>query len=159
MKYNKKLLLATLSELPNIIEMYVSNIPVEVIDIKRTSTAWTIREHIYHIVSVQQLLYERIDYIRTSEKAIITPFFPENQVDTNQRYKNLDAAFNEYKALRKRQITLLKKLSTKDFLKEAEHGEYTQYNIPIVLNHMISHEYWHMYRIEELWITNHPSRQ
>ena len=28
-----------------------------------------------------------------------------------------------------------------------------KYNFEIVLNHILFHDYWHMYRIEELWLT------
>jgi hypothetical protein len=30
--------------------------------------------------------------------------------------------------------------------KEAQNGKYVRYNIPFTVNHMVFHEYWHMYR-------------
>lgn len=68
-------------------------------------------------------------------------------------YKSLDDAFIEYKVERKNQIDLFNNLTDVDFCNEASHGEYIRYNIPIIMNHMIYHEYWHMYRIEDIWLT------
>lgn len=153
MKLDPKLLVSTLENIPEIIETYVSNIPKERLDVKRNAEAWTIREHVYHVASVQKMLYKRIELIRTEKNPVITPFFPEKQVAIGEFYDSPEAAFEEYRAERKRQVALIASLCDADFQNEATHGEYVRYNIPIILNHMVFHEYWHMYRIEELWLT------
>ena len=50
-------------------------------------------------------------------------------------------------------MELLSQLDDLDLVKEAKHDEYKKYNIEIKLNHMLFHDYWHIYRIEELWLT------
>ena len=153
MFFNKEDLLSTLHGLPEMIETYFKNISEEFLDKKRNDTSWTIREHLYHIVSVQEMLYQRILKIRNEENPVITPYFPENELERVQLYKSSNDAFLIYKQIRDKQILLLKQISNLDLEKEAAHGEYISYNIPIIMNHMIFHEYWHMYRIEELWLT------
>lgn len=150
---NKENLLKTLQDLPEIIETYFKIIPEDFLDKKRNETSWTIREHLYHIVSVQEMLYQRILKIRDEENPIITPYFPENEPERVSLYESVNKAFLHYKEIRKKQILLINQLTESDFSKEATHNEYIRYNIPIIVNHMIFHEYWHMYRIEELWLT------
>ena len=149
---NEKLL-ATLKDLPEIIETYFRNIPEDILDKKRNETSWTIREHLYHIADVQEMLYARILKIRNEENPIITPYFPENESKQVSQYESVHKALTHYKAIREKQILLINQLTESDFAKDAKHNEYMKYNIPIIINHMIFHEYWHMYRIEEIWLT------
>lgn len=151
--FNKENLLTTFEYLPETIEEYLKNIPDEILDRKRNENSWTIREHIYHIVSVQEMLYQRILKMRNEENPVFTPYFPENEEGREFLYESLEIAFSYYKEIRKRQVILINGLKESDFEKEAIHNEYIKYNIPIIINHIIFHEYWHMYRIEELWLT------
>ena len=80
MNINPKLLVSTLENIPEIIETYISNIPHDKFDTKRNPDTWTIREHIYHLASVQKMLYKRIELIKNTKNPIIQPFFPEKQV-------------------------------------------------------------------------------
>lgn len=153
MYFDKEKLLATFQGLPEIIETYYNNIPEEALDRKRSENAWTIREHLYHIAEVQEMLYSRILKIRDEENPVITPYYPENESELVSKFQSMQHAFEHYKAVREKQISLVGQLMEADYEKEAKHDQYIKYNITIVLNHMIFHEYWHMYRIEELWLT------
>ena len=124
---------STLESIPDIIEAYVSNIPKERFDEKRNAEAWTIREHVYHVASVQKMLYGRIELIRAEKNPAIVPFFPEKQAAIGDLYESTEAAFAEYRAERKRQIALIESLRDADYRNEATHGEYARYNIPIIL--------------------------
>ena len=37
--------------------------------------------------------------------------------------------------------------------KTATHPEYAQYSFYILVRHILMHDHWHMYRMEELWLT------
>lgn len=153
MFFNKESLLSTFRALPEIIESYFKNIPEELLDRKRNEASWTIREQLYHIVGVQEMLTQRIIKIRDEESPVITPYFPENELDRVELFKSIEDAFLHYKKSRGEQILLISQMKEPDYNKEAVHDEYISYNVPIIINHMIFHEYWHMYRIEELWLT------
>ncbi len=153
MNMNLEVLLRTFGDLPEIVETYLKNIPEVSLDKECKDATWTIREHFYHILTVQEMLYQRIIKIKDEQNPIITPYFPENEKNVAELFKSLDEAFLYYKEMRAKQISLIKSLSAEDFSKEAQHGEYIKYNIPIIINHIIFHEYWHLYRIEELWLT------
>ncbi len=153
MIFNKEMLLKTFQDLPELIEIYFKNIPDKVLDKKRSESSWTIREHLYHIADVQEMLYQRILKIKDEENPIITPYFPENEQERESSFNSIEDAFSHYKEVRKKQLILINQLKESDFNKDATHNEYANYNIQIIINHMIFHEYWHMYRIEELWLT------
>ncbi|MDP4180089.1 MAG: DinB family protein [Bacillota bacterium] len=157
MLFNKENLLNTFQSMPDNVSEYIKNIPCDLLDRKRTEDSWTIREHIYHIVSVQEMLYLRILNIKNEENPVITPYFPENEKDIVTRYDSISEALGWYKECRQKQSLLINQLSESDLEKEAKHDEYILYNIPIMINHMIFHEYWHLYRIEELWLTRDES--
>jgi uncharacterized damage-inducible protein DinB len=152
MHFNKEALLLTFQKLPEMIEAYFENIPENCLDIRRKEAAWTIREHLYHIIGVQEMLYQRMQTIHKEEKPVITPYFPDKEQERENLYESVKDALSHYKEMREKQIRLIRQMEEPDFSKEAVHAEYINYNLPIVLNHMVFHEYWHMYRIEELWL-------
>ena len=145
--------LHTFKILPNLIESYIAEIPAAAITRKRNQNAWTIQEHLFHIVDVQAMLLGRMQTIISEKHPVIEPYFPQNDVKKGLKYQTMAEAFAEYHAYRKRQLKLLKNASTGDLQKVADHKEYSEYSLPIILKHMVFHEFWHMYRIEEIWLT------
>jgi hypothetical protein len=67
---------------------------------------------------------------------------------------NLIEALKEFKTLRSESIEIVKSLDDSIWEKEAEHPEYKIYTPYIMLRHLLMHDYFHMYKIEELWLTN-----
>ena len=123
------------------------------LDRRRGPDVWTIREHLYHIAGVQMLLLGRMKTIRDVPSPVIEPYFPQNEEKLDRRYGSLREALSEYERLRGEQVRLVRSCSPEELERCAEHKEYTRYTIPVIVRHMIFHEYWHMYRIEELWLT------
>ena len=153
MIFDKSNLLITFQGIPEILETYFKNIPQEVYDIKRNETAWSIREHLYHIINVQDMLYKRMLTIKNEENPIIKPYFPDKETESLFNYESIEKAFLYFKEMRAKQVLLINELTEFELNKEGKHEEYIKYNIPIIINHMIFHEYWHFYRIEEIWLT------
>ena len=140
----------TLKRIPGIINKFIKDVPLEKLDIKWNEDAWTIREHYLHIVQVQDMLLGRIRLIKENDEPVIEPYFPENDsIDI----LDMDDAADRYKEYRQKQLDEILSCSDEQLLKKAVHKEYSEYSIPIIVKHMIFHEYWHMYRIEELLYT------
>ncbi len=146
-------LLQSLENSPLIIRDYVSQIPESDLDIKRGPDCWTLREHIVHLEYVQDIMYQRIETIKNEEKPVIRPYFPEQDRLDTSKTPDIDITLQSFIDKRNRQITLIHSLSEKDWLKEARHDEYRRYTIPLFLHHILWHDQWHMYRLEELWLT------
>jgi hypothetical protein len=85
--------ISTLKILPVIIENYFNVIPESKLDVKRNGEAWSIREHLYHIVSVQEMLLKRIKMILQDESPVLKPYFPENGPDRESLFDSIESAF------------------------------------------------------------------
>lgn len=147
------LVLETLRTLPDVVEPYFRSIPIERIDVRRTADAWTLREHLYHVAAVQGMLLGRMQLLRDEPRPVVVPYFPQNEPALADRYPSVDVAFAEYRSRRREQLALLASLPAEAWTKPAEHPEYETYNLELVVHHLVFHEYWHFYRIEELWLT------
>ena len=145
--------LSTFEFLPSIVASYTADLGDENLDRRRSADAWTIREHLYHICDVQPLLIGRMELMRDTVSPVIEPYFPENEVSMSLKFPSVGAAMESYAALRARQLGLVKGCTDDILSRSAVHKEYTNYSIPMLVRHMIFHEYWHMYRIEELLLT------
>jgi len=145
--------LQTLRSLPDVVEPYFRSIPADRLDLRRTPEAWTLREHLYHVAAVQPMLLGRMKLLRDDPNPVVVPYFPQNEPALADRYPSVDAAFAEYRARRTDQLVLLEALSPEAWSKPAIHPEYERYDLTLVVHHLVYHEYWHFYRMEELWLT------
>ncbi len=153
MKLAKTALLDTLRSLPEVVSSYFENISAQALDLKRLPTAWTIREHLYHICGIQDMLLGRLELLLREPKAVITPYFPDKETEKRNQFTSVEQALTHYREARTAQLAVYKSAGDGVFSREAEHPEYQQYSMGVLLHHMVFHEYWHLYRIEELWLT------
>ena len=145
--------LETLRTLPEIVESWFRAIPPLRLDIRRKPDAWTLREHLYHVAGVQRMLLGRMVLLRDMPKPEVVPYFPQNEPALAERFPSVDAAFAEYHTRRAEQLALLRDVDGALWNKPALHPEYERYDLGLLVHHMIFHEYWHFYRMEELWLT------
>jgi uncharacterized damage-inducible protein DinB len=146
-------LVRSLRDSQKIIEDYVLSIPAETLAIKRKPGFWSIAEHVYHLAETQDMLFGRIRMFRTEARPKIMPYFPDANNTQKAEYESIRAALNAFETGRSAQCGEASLLLDADLAKQGEHPEYKQYNVYILLNHILFHDYWHMYRIEELWLT------
>ncbi len=146
-------LIESLNNSIKVITDYLILIPEKDLDIIRQKGFWSIRQHVIHLVYTQTILYDRILKIKNEENPIITPYFPEKDKIDETKYNSISEALDAFKDLRLKQLRLINQFTDQDIKKKAEHDEYKYYNIEIILNHILFHDYWHMYRIEQLWLT------
>jgi uncharacterized damage-inducible protein DinB len=155
---NKMALLEGLRQTPAILSAFVADIPEDALDRRRGSEFWTVAEHISHLAQVQPMLLERIERFIDEERPEFIPYIPgegEDEPATPERMA-IEAALSQFSAIRKRQLSLLESASEATWQKQAVHPEYDQYSFLILVRHILMHDHWHMYRIEELWLTKTP---
>jgi uncharacterized damage-inducible protein DinB len=145
--------LETLRTLPDVVESWFRAIPPAHLDVRRRPDAWTLREHLYHVAGVQHMLMGRMLLLHDSPNPEIVPYFPQNEPALAERFPSVDAAFAEYRTRRAEQLALLHTMDDVVWNKSALHAEYERYDLGILVHHMVFHEYWHFYRMEELWLT------
>ncbi|MBN2738617.1 MAG: DinB family protein [Spirochaetales bacterium] len=152
-----KHLLFSLEKAPKILKEFAGSLDDEALDRKRGSTVWTLREHIYHLAKVQPVLYKRLETFRDKDPVEIAAYYPAKEETKEQDNEKVDFAsikdaLKEFKTWRKKQVKMVKGLKQKVFDKKASHSQYTRYDLGILLRHILMHDYWHMYRMEDIWL-------
>ena len=148
-------LLDGLSKAPQVLWAVVATIPAQRINRRRKEGYWTIGEHISHLALVQPLLLERLERFMKEERPEFVPYIPGSDEPTSDSPPIMatDAALSQFSEQRHLQIELLNRVDDAIWQKEALHPEYEQYSFYILVRHILMHDYWHMYRMEELWLT------
>jgi hypothetical protein len=140
---------------PGILRGFVDGIPMHRIDERRSATAWTLREHVEHLAEVQPMLYERLRRFRDEEHPDFTPYMPDEDEGRAERTGTvrLTDHINQFEASRRELLELLDSLPREVWDKQATHPEYSEYTAFILVRHILLHDHWHMYRMEELLLT------
>ena len=137
-----------------IFDNLLRSIPAEVLDIKRGEGFWSLHEHAAHLADVQPMGLERMRRILTEDVPEFVPFIPDQEEAAEQPpLPPVEEIVANFKAGREQQLELLKSASPDDWKRTAIHPEYKQYGLFIFTRHVLMHDHWHMYRMEELWLT------
>lgn len=144
-----------LKRAPSMLAAFVESIPEAKLDLRRGPGFWTIAEHVSHLAQVQPMLLERLERFVSEEHPIFVPFIPgagEEEPQFPVRMP-MGEALAQFEACRARQVALIEKADEAVWQRAATHPEYEDYGFLILVRHMLMHDYWHMYRMEELWLT------
>ena len=151
-------ILAGLRLTPKIFSELVKTIPTDNVNVQRGDGFWTIAEHVSHLAEVQPMLLGRFRRFVDEEHPQFVPFVPGKVGEEPVAPASMDIAtallqFAEY---REKQLILLENAGVDIWQRTATHPEYDAYSFYILARHVLMHDYWHMYRIEELWLTKDP---
>ena len=151
---DKNVVLAGLANTPKILAAFVADIPAELRQRRRGQGFWTIAEHLSHLAEVQPMLLERLQRFVAEERPAFVPFLPEKDGPPAQKVcLGAEEALAQLAAVRREQLELLFAVEEAIWTREGSHPEYDRYSLVILARHMLLHDYWHMYRMEELWLT------
>jgi uncharacterized damage-inducible protein DinB len=147
-------ILAGLSRSPKILAALLTNIPEEMLKVRRIPGKWSIHEHACHLVDVQPMLIERIKAFKHQEHPVFKPYLPgDTDSDAHLIQMALAEALPKFAVYRHELAGLVGTFQLDDLEKHGQHDEYTLYTPHILLRHILMHDHLHMYRIEELWLT------
>jgi hypothetical protein len=121
---------------------------------RRIKDYWSIYEHLEHLVVCQKMLLQRIRIFIEAEHPVMVPYNPGD--DGKGTNPPVSALLDEFCKLRDEQILLIKGAGKDVYQKEGSHEEYRRYTFDILLRHIMLHDMFHLYRIEELWILKEP---
>jgi hypothetical protein len=147
-------LLETLRRAPKILSQFVQSIPENKLDLRRGEGFWTVAEHLSHLAQVQPMLLHRLERFANEECPEFIPYLPPGAMkgpDTPPRM-DIKAALDEFEHNRTRQLQFLENAEGTLWKKRASHPEYDEYSFYILTRHILMHDHWHMYRMEELWL-------
>jgi uncharacterized damage-inducible protein DinB len=137
----------------DILERFAGQISGDRMHRKRGEGVWSVYDHLHHLVLVQPLMYKRIRMFKNEEKPIIRPYVPgpeEEKARTFERpASELIRTFGDW---RRKQAELARSCGPEVWEKAGIHPEYDLYSLEILLRHVLMHDGWHMYRMEEIWL-------
>ena len=138
-----------------ILAEFVQSIPDDKMNLRRGGDFWTIAEHVSHLAQVQPMLLERLERFINEEHPEFKPYIPGKGEETSDFPPRMDmtSALDEFTAFRDKQVVILEKVDNIVWERTAAHPEYDKYSLYILTRHILMHDYWHMYRMEELWLT------
>ena len=146
-------LLDSLGRSGAILSEFVKAIPAAKMDLRRGEGFWTIAEHVSHLAQVQPMLLERLQRFMDEDRPEFVPFIPgDGEAEDFPPAMELNAALESFARQRKNQIALLEKADDTDWQKAGIHPEFELYSLYILVRHILMHDHWHMYRMEELWL-------
>jgi len=147
-------LLDSLGRSGHILSQFVKTIPADKMNLRRGEGFWTIAEHVGHLAQVQPMLLERLQRFMNEDRPEFVPYIPgDGQAEARPPHMEQNVALESFAHYRKEQITLLEKAGDTDWQKIATHPQFELYSLYILVRHMLMHDHWHMYRMEELWLT------
>jgi uncharacterized damage-inducible protein DinB len=152
---DRQALLEGLRRTPTILSEFLETIPEAKLDLRRGEGFWTIAEHVSHLAEVQPMLLDRFQRFINEDRPEFVPYIPGDDEDapkTPQRME-ITVALEQFEQYRKKQITLLESADDPTWQKTAIHPEYEIYSFYILVRHTLMHDHWHIYRMEELWLT------
>jgi uncharacterized damage-inducible protein DinB len=150
-------LLEAMRRTPPILTAMVDSMPEPKLDLRRGEGFWTVAEHVSHLAQVQPMLLERMERFIKEAHPVFVPYIPgeeEAEPDTPPRME-MAAALDQFTGYRKQQVARLEAVLDKEDIwqRTAIHPEYEAYTLYILTRHVLMHDHWHMYRMEELWLT------
>ncbi len=139
---------------PQVLRYFTAAIPEERLHLRRGEGFWTLYEHVEHLSAVQLMLYRRLERFTREERPEFVPYLPDREQDTAQeKLKALGELLSFYSRWRERQLKLIEGGDAGLWAKGALHPEYEQYGFEILVRHILLHDYFHLYRMEELWLS------
>lgn len=151
---DKNSIMVCLRETPLILENMLNQIPPSLLKEQRRKHKWCIHEHVCHLAEAEGMIYRRFQQFATKEELHFMPYIPGKTVAMDTLL-NMDmaAALRSFRGTRKSMMQLVNGFDQKVWKRKAHHHEYTEYSAYILLRHTLMHDHFHLYRIEELWLT------
>lgn len=146
-------LLEGLKRSSTILKAFMKTIPGDMIYRRRGEGVWTIAEHVDHLANVQPMLLQRLERFVTEDCPEFSPYIPDNNERIAPAIMETADALKQFDRYRAQQVLFLEDADRAIWLKKGVHPEYDDYSMYILGRHILMHDFWHMYRIEELWLT------
>jgi hypothetical protein len=101
------------------------------------------------------MLLERLDRFTREAHPEFIPYLPgkDEEAPATPPVMGSASALGQFADYRQRQLELLGGADETTWKKTATHPEYEAYSLYILVRHILMHDHWHMYRMEELWLT------
>ena len=148
---NTTTLIAVLANAPGIIIPLIREVPPQYLKRRPSPTKWSAHEHACHLSTSDGPFLARLDLMLSAPAPYMRSMLPTPEEESGALLDvDLDEALGQYVRERAGLVKRLKELSAEDWERTAKHEEYSYYSVWIMFRHLLTHEMFHAYRIEEL---------
>ena len=144
-------LIAALENAPGVIIPLIREVPPQLLKRRPSPTKWSAYEHACHLSGTDGPFLERLDLMLSTSEPFISTIHNSPEVEAGALLSvHLDEALDRYVSERASLVKRLQELSAEDWQRTAEHEAFSHYSVWIMFRHLLNHEMFHAYRIEEL---------
>ena len=148
---NTTALIAALENAPGIIIPLIREVPPRYLKRRPGPTKWSAHEHACHLSTSDGPFLARLDAMLSAPAPYIKSMLPSPEEEAGALLSvDLDEALDRYVRERAGLVKRLKALSMEDWQRTAVHEAFSHYSVWIMFRHLLNHEMFHAYRIEEL---------
>lgn len=146
-----KEIIEALERTPRIVIPLVRQADPAVLKRRPPSGKWSIHEHACHLAQVHPLFFQRLDLMLSEDNPAIRSYDPGRDDPRDALLRiDLESALRRFKDDRDRLVERLRHLRPQDWTRTAQHEEYNSYSVFTMFRHLVLHDFFHAYRIEEL---------
>ncbi len=146
-------IISCLEQSPKLLSSLIESVPSEFLKKERIPGKWSIHENACHLSRAELMINDRFRKFVEYENPEFTPYLPGNTVKEDLLVLDLKTELIHFEKLRKDTTGLLKMFDNSIWKRKASHPQYIDYDARILARHTLMHDHFHMYRIEELWLT------
>lgn len=144
-------LITALENAPGIIIPLIREVPPQYLKRRPSPTKWSAYEHACHLSASDGPFLARLDLMLSAPAPFIRAILNSPEEEAGALLSvDLDEALDRYVRERAGLVKRLKELSVEDWQRTAEHEAFSHYSVWIMFRHLLNHEMFHAYRIEEL---------
>ena len=144
-------LIAALENAPGVIIPLIREAPPQFLKRRPSPTKWSAHEFVCHLSTFDVAFNGLLDLLLSASAHCIRSILNSPEVESGALLSvDLDEALDRYVRERASLVKRLKELSVEDWQRTAEHEAFSHYSVWIMFRHLLNHEMFHSYRIEEL---------
>jgi len=148
---NTTTLIAALENAPGLILPLIREVPPQYLKRRPSPTKWSAYEHACHLATSDAPFRARLDLMLSTPAPFIRSIENSPAEEAGALLSvDLDEALDRYVSERASLVKRLKELSVEDWQQTAAHEAFSHYSVWIMFRHVLNHEMFHAYRIEEL---------
>lgn len=135
---------------PALVRQVIYDMPAELRKRRPAPGMWSAHEHAVHLPAIYPLILRRLDHMLSDPSPRIKSYEPSRD-DPNDGLLTLDLdnEMNRFERERAALVERLRTLTPEEWSITAEHEEYAQYSVFIMIRHLALHDLHHAYKIEE----------
>jgi hypothetical protein len=144
-------LISALETAPGVIIPLIREVPPQILKRRPSPAKWSAYEHAVHLSQSDVAFRARLDLILSTPEPFIESIENSAEDEAGAMLEvDLDESLKRYVRERAALVKRLEKLSPDEWQKTAVHEAFDHYSVWTMFRHLLNHEMFHAYRIEEL---------